>query len=87
MIEEVLLAFVTSIPVTLMVFYGVGLRGSYVAFWICYYITLCNGIAVAYLVGWCLCRAAGAAARTRLSAAMQVGCRLGGLVEPARVQA
>jgi hypothetical protein len=51
MIEEVLLAFVISLPVTLMVYYGIGLAGSFVAFWICYYVTLSNGIAVAYLVG------------------------------------
>jgi hypothetical protein len=52
-----MLAFITSLPVTLMVFYGIGLSGSFVTFWLSYYVTLCNGIAVAYLV-----RAPGAAA-------------------------
>jgi hypothetical protein len=51
MVEELLLAFVGSVLVSLMVFYAVALTGSFVTFWLSYYVTLCNGIAVAYLVG------------------------------------
>lgn len=48
--EELLLAFVTSIPVCLCVYYAIGLAGSFLTFWLSYYVTLCNGIAIAYLV-------------------------------------
>ncbi len=50
-IEELLLAFLGSLVVSIMVFYAVALTGSFLTFWLSYYITLCNGIAVAYLVG------------------------------------
>jgi len=48
--EEVSLAACTSVVFSAVVFYAVKYQGSFALFWIVYYITLCNGIVLAYLI-------------------------------------
>lgn len=50
MIEELLLAFVSSLGVTAFVFYGIRLQGSWFYFFLTYVTTLSIGIVLAYLV-------------------------------------
>jgi len=50
MIDELVLAVVGTLGVSLFVWFGVGLVGSFVNFWLVYFVTLCNGIILAYLV-------------------------------------
>ena len=44
MIEEVFMAFLMSIPFNLLVFYLCALQGSFIAFWITWLVSLCDGI-------------------------------------------
>jgi ATP-binding cassette, subfamily G (WHITE), member 2 len=50
LLEEVALTILTSLVFSSYVFAGVGYAGSYVVFWLVYFITMCNGIVLAYLV-------------------------------------
>ena len=44
MLEELLLAIIISVVAACIVFYGVQLKGQWVAFWLTYLVTLANGI-------------------------------------------
>ena len=50
MIGELLIGAFISLGSTAFVFYGIKLQGSWGFFWITYYVTLCIGIVLAYLV-------------------------------------
>lgn len=50
MLDELLLAGGVTLVVACMVWFGVGLQGSFAAFWLTYYITLCIGIVLAYFI-------------------------------------
>ncbi|GAX75653.1 hypothetical protein CEUSTIGMA_g3097.t1 [Chlamydomonas eustigma] len=50
MFEELLLAGLASLGMTAFVFYGVKLQGQWVCFWFIYYVTLSNGIVLAYFI-------------------------------------
>ncbi|CAK0787534.1 hypothetical protein CVIRNUC_010754 [Coccomyxa viridis] len=50
MLEELLLAIIISVVAACIVFYGVQLKGQWVAFWLTYLVTLANGIVLAYTV-------------------------------------
>ncbi|GFR47309.1 hypothetical protein Agub_g8996 [Astrephomene gubernaculifera] len=50
MVDELLLAGIASLGISAYVFYGIQLQGQWVTFWLIYYITLSNGIVLAYLV-------------------------------------
>jgi hypothetical protein len=68
-IEELVLALIVSVVAALMVFFAVGLAGSFLTFWLSYYVTLCNGIAVAYLVRACPALSRSCSCRTCLAKA------------------
>lgn len=48
--EELLIALLATLPVSAWTFYGIQLQGEWITFWLVYYITLCCGIVLAYLV-------------------------------------
>ena len=48
MIEEVFMAFLMSIPFNLLVFYLCALQGSFIAFWITWLVSLCDGIGMQF---------------------------------------
>ncbi|EFJ44628.1 hypothetical protein VOLCADRAFT_95021 [Volvox carteri f. nagariensis] len=50
MVDELLLAGLASLGISAYVFYGIQLQGQWVTFWLIYYITLSNGIVLAYFV-------------------------------------
>ena len=50
LLEEVVLAGFVSVVFSAFVFFAVKYSGSFAVFWIIYYITLINGIALAYLI-------------------------------------
>ncbi|GAB4821434.1 hypothetical protein N2152v2_008480 [Parachlorella kessleri] len=50
MVEELVLALLLSIIFSALVFYTLALEGSYVLFWLVYFFSLANGIALAYFV-------------------------------------
>ncbi|MEW5308615.1 MAG: hypothetical protein WDW38_000559 [Sanguina aurantia] len=50
MFDELLVAACSSLVVATWTFYGVKLQGEWILFWLVYYLTLCNGIVLAYFV-------------------------------------
>ncbi|WIA12825.1 hypothetical protein OEZ85_006453 [Tetradesmus obliquus] len=50
MFDELAINLVVSLPVVAAAFYGIRLQGSFVLFWLVYYMTLCVGIVLAYFV-------------------------------------
>ncbi|KAF6250828.1 P-loop containing nucleoside triphosphate hydrolase protein [Scenedesmus sp. NREL 46B-D3] len=50
MFDELAINLVVSLPVVAVCFYGIRLQGSFVLFWLVYYVTLCVGIVLAYFV-------------------------------------
>ncbi|GLC33334.1 hypothetical protein PLESTB_000344800 [Pleodorina starrii] len=50
MVDELLLTALASLGISAYVFYGIQLQGEWVAFWLIYYITLSNGIVLAYFI-------------------------------------
>eukprot|EP00195_Chlamydomonas_chlamydogama_P009759 CAMPEP_0202901782 /NCGR_PEP_ID=MMETSP1392-20130828/14649_1 /ASSEMBLY_ACC=CAM_ASM_000868 /TAXON_ID=225041 /ORGANISM="Chlamydomonas chlamydogama, Strain SAG 11-48b" /LENGTH=615 /DNA_ID=CAMNT_0049588397 /DNA_START=85 /DNA_END=1932 /DNA_ORIENTATION=+ len=50
MVDELFLAAVASVGIAAFVFYGVRLQGNFACFWLVYYVTLCNGISLAYFI-------------------------------------
>ncbi|KAG2450267.1 hypothetical protein HYH02_004778 [Chlamydomonas schloesseri] len=50
MVDELLLAALASVGISAYVFYGIQLQGEWVTFWLIYYITLSNGIVLAYFI-------------------------------------
>ena len=49
-LEEVILAAVTSVVFSASAFYAIGYQGSFATYWVVYYLNLCIGIVLAYLV-------------------------------------
>lgn len=49
-LEEVILAAATSVVFSASAFYAIGYEGSFATYWVVYYLTLCTGIVLAYLV-------------------------------------
>lgn len=50
LLEECALQLVLSLPISAMVFYPIELKGSWVLFWLVYYVTSVTGISLAYLM-------------------------------------
>ena len=50
MFDELLLLFPVTIAIAAVVFYAVNLSGSFILFWLVYYVTLANGVVLAYLI-------------------------------------
>ncbi|KXZ47828.1 hypothetical protein GPECTOR_32g440 [Gonium pectorale] len=50
MFDELVLAGLASLGISAYVFYGIQLQGQWVTFWLIYYITLSNGIVLAYFI-------------------------------------
>ena len=50
MFDELLLLFFVTLVIAAAVFYTVNLSGSFVLFWLVYYVTLANGVVLAYLI-------------------------------------
>ncbi|GLI65656.1 hypothetical protein VaNZ11_009256 [Volvox africanus] len=50
MVDELLLTALASLGISAYVFHGVQLKGQWVTFWLIYYITLSNGIVLAYFI-------------------------------------
>ena len=44
LVEELFLASLVTLPVAAWTFYGIGLQGQFVVWWLNYYVTLCNGV-------------------------------------------
>ena len=49
-LEEIVLAAATSVVFSASAFYAIGYEGSFATYWVVYYLTLCTGIVLAYLV-------------------------------------
>lgn len=50
MFDELLLLFFVTLVIAAVVFYAVSLSGSFALFWLVYYVTLANGVVLAYLI-------------------------------------
>ena len=50
MFDELLLLFFVTLVIAAVVFYAVQLSGSFALFWLVYYVTLANGVVLAYLI-------------------------------------
>ena len=50
MFDELLLLFFVTLVIAAAVFYAVNLSGSFALFWLVYYVTLANGVVLAYLI-------------------------------------
>mmetsp|Transcript_15663 Transcript_15663/g.27086 ORF Transcript_15663/g.27086 Transcript_15663/m.27086 type:complete len:488 (-) Transcript_15663:808-2271(-) len=50
MFDELTIACLITLPVSAFVFAGVKLQGLWIMFWLHYFLTLCNGIVLAYFV-------------------------------------
>ena len=50
MFDELLLLFFVTLVIAAVVFYAVNLSGSFALFWLVYYVTLANGVVLAYLI-------------------------------------
>ena len=50
MFDELLLLFFVTLVIAAAVFYAVNLSGSFILFWLVYYVTLANGVVLAYLI-------------------------------------
>ncbi|GBF95048.1 P-loop containing nucleoside triphosphate hydrolase [Raphidocelis subcapitata] len=50
MLDELGVAAVGSVGMSAIVYFGVGLQGSFLVFWLTYFATLCVGIALAYTI-------------------------------------
>ncbi len=50
MFDEMLLLLFVTIIIAALVFYTVNLSGSFILFWLVYYVTLANGVVLAYLI-------------------------------------
>ncbi|KAG2493535.1 hypothetical protein HYH03_008349 [Edaphochlamys debaryana] len=48
--DELVISGITSLGVSAFVFYGIQLQGQWVVFWLLFYLTLSNGIILAYFV-------------------------------------
>jgi hypothetical protein len=48
MLDELVINFVVSIGISSYVFYGLSFTGSFMVFWLSYFVSLCNGIGKPY---------------------------------------